>query len=140
MTRRELAKVDRAMKRFADERKRINDFTPRSDGSGVEQNARLKRLDEVNKHVAQPWQPDWDRVGGYDEAQERRVAGFPSTFGRLAREAAEAPEPVEPESPLPTGLPYWLGRAAIVVACAAIVVLALACVKWALVNTGYIAP
>jgi hypothetical protein len=40
----------------------------------------------------------------------------------------------------PPGLPYWLGRAAIVVACVAIVVLALACVKWGLVNMGYIAP
>ena len=111
MTKREQSRVDRAMKRFADERKRLNalaeagpSFTPQSDGSGVEQNGRLRQLDALNQHRSPEGflldGRDWTSAGGTDEAQERRVAGFPSRWGRLAREAMAmdaAPEPVEPE-------------------------------------------
>jgi hypothetical protein len=53
-------------------------FVPVSDGSGHEQNPRLRTLNELNQHPSHP--------------TERRTPGFPSTFGPLARAAQEQAE------------------------------------------------
>ena len=50
----------------------------RSTGDGVERNARLKKLDELNQHSSHP--------------TERRRPGFPSQQGPLARRAEEQEE------------------------------------------------
>src|SRR3972149_2114337 len=73
MTRKEQSKIDEAE---ADRKRLIAfsetpGFTPVSDGSGCEKNARLQ-------HSSHPI--------------ERRRAGFPSTFGPLARRAQEQAE------------------------------------------------
>jgi hypothetical protein len=152
MTRRDLAKLERQIKRAKDDRQRVTEFAeagpsfvPVSDGDGEEKNGRLRQLHALNQHSSHP--------------TERRKPGWPSTFGPLARRAQEqaetsneararllrptvtrlAQEAETMTEPSP-GLPYWLGVAAIVVASVAIVVLALACVKLVLVQNGYIAP
>jgi hypothetical protein len=121
MTRKEQSKMDEAE---ADQKRLIAfsetpGFTPVSDGSGREKNVQLRKLNELNQHSSHP--------------TERRKAGFPSTFGqlarraqeqtetgnesrarllpvktsRLAREAAEMPEPVA-RRPVDLLVPYWL--------------------------------
>jgi len=84
-TKREQSRIDQAMKRFADERKRLNElaeagpsFVPVSDGSGRKKNTQLRKPEEMNQHSTHP--------------TERRTPGWPSTFGPMARAAQEQAE------------------------------------------------
>jgi hypothetical protein len=124
-----------------------------------EQNDELDRQRDLSQQPAPVSDETHERIWHPERDHERRRAGFPSTFGPLARRAEEQAETgneararrlspttsrlaqeAETMTEPPPGLPYWLGVAAIVVASASIVVLALACVNWGLVNMGYIAP
>ena len=85
MTKRDLARLERRVARERAERDRLSEcaeagpsFESRSDRSGRERNAWLRKLNELNQHSPHP--------------TERRKAGFPSTFGPLARRAAEQTE------------------------------------------------
>ena len=126
MRNRDLQRMNRRIAREREDRKRLSEFseagpsfTPHSTGDGQEKNGRLRELDRLNKHDS--------------PVPDRRTPGFPSTFGhlartaeeqaetgnearvrllrpstgRLAREAAEAPEPSDPEIVTPL-VPWWL--------------------------------
>ena len=141
MTRREQSKSDEA----AADLKRMRDWSEqpgldsRSTGDGVERNAKLRQIDAANKNSSRPSDQDWDTVPGADEARERllrperRTPGFPAQWGRLAREAANAPEPVEPEPPKRSR--WWRVLYAVIIIC--VVAFGWAYTEWVMTNNGW---